>query len=189
MASEEAGAACDKNRAHAFSNLHHGMMLLAGDRSSQVGCFSVPGMEFQTEDKMKILPVLPRAYGDDCSGCTSPGGVDVLRFQRAIRAITGKWKIEIVCMLIEGPMRFGALKRSLPGVTQHMLTEQLRELASNGIVIRRAYAEVPPRVEYELSQAGIDLVPVFRAMLEWSLRYDALLDCDQPEEHPGSADS
>ncbi|MBB6290641.1 HxlR family transcriptional regulator [Pseudomonas sp. SJZ103] len=125
---------------------------------------------------MKIQPIHPRTYDNkDCDGCAGPSDVDILRFQRAIRAITGKWKIEIVCMLIEGPMRFGVLRRSLPGVTQHMLTEQLKELASNGIVIRRAYAEIPPRVEYELSQAGIDLIPIFQKMLEWSLKYDALL--------------
>lgn len=135
---------------------------------------------------MKAEPVLPRTYGDDCDGCTGPSDVDILRFQRTIRAITGKWKIEIVCTLIEGPMRFGVLKRSLPGITQHMLTEQLKELASNGIVIRRAYAEIPPRVEYELSQAGIDLIPTFQAMLEWSLKYDALLSEDVPHEEQGT---
>lgn len=126
---------------------------------------------------MKIQPVLPRTYKtEDCDGCVGPSDVDILRFQRAIRAITGKWKIEIVCMLIEGPTRFGVLRRSLPGVTQHMLTEQLKELASHGIVIRRAYAEIPPRVEYELSQAGVDLIPIFQRMLEWSLKYDSLLN-------------
>ncbi|MCP5181862.1 MAG: helix-turn-helix transcriptional regulator [Pseudomonadales bacterium] len=125
---------------------------------------------------MKTRPVPPRKYeSEDCDGCVGPSDVEILRFQRAIRAITGKWKIEIVCMLIEGPMRFGVLRRSLPGVTQHMLTQQLKELASNGIVIRRAYAQIPPRVEYELSQAGVDLIPIFQKMLEWSLKYDALL--------------
>lgn len=135
---------------------------------------------------MKFQPVLPRTYeAENCDGCVGPSDVDILRFQRAIRAITGKWKIEIVCMLIEGPMRFGLLRRSLPGVTQHMLTEQLKELASNGIVIRRAYAEIPPRVEYELSQAGIDLIPIFQKMLEWSLKYDALLlSGDEPHGKP-----
>lgn len=132
---------------------------------------------------MKIQPVLPRVYReDDCGDCTGPSDVDILRFQRAIRAITGKWKVEIVCMLIEGPVRFGVLRRLLPGVTQHMLTEQLKELAAHGIVIRRAYAEIPPRVEYELSQAGIDLVPIFQKMLEWSLKYDSLLNEDHGQE-------
>lgn len=117
-----------------------------------------------------------RAYNDqECAGCTGPEPVDILRFQRVIRAITGKWKIEIVCVLIEGPLRFGELRRRLPGVTQHMLTAQLRELANNGIVIRSVFAEVPPRVEYQLSQAGIDLMPTFREMRAWMLKYEALL--------------
>lgn len=121
---------------------------------------------------MKKQTIKPRIVGDDCDGCVGPGPIDVMRFQRAIRAITGKWKIEIVCLLVEGPMRFGVLRRSLPGITQHMLTEQLRDLEYNGIVIRHAYAEIPPRVEYELSQAGIDLMPTFQVMLEWSFKYD-----------------
>jgi DNA-binding HxlR family transcriptional regulator len=124
---------------------------------------------------MENQTITARSYGVECDGCTGPDRVDVLRFQRAIRAVTGKWKIEIVCTLIDGPMRFGVLRRSLAGITQHMLTEQLRDLEANGIVIRTVFAEVPPRVEYELSQAGIDLMPTFRAMLDWSLRYEALL--------------
>jgi len=95
-----------------------------------------------------------------------------MRFQRAIRAITGKWKIEIVCSLVAGPLRFGELGRALPGITQHMQTEQLRDLARNGIVIRTAYPEVPPRVEYALSQAGVDLLPTFAALRDWAMRYE-----------------
>ena len=141
-------------------------------------------MNFQTKAKMKNQSVLPRSYGKDCEGCSGPSDFDILRFQKTIRAITGKWKIEIVCMLVEGPMRFGVLKRSLPGITQHMLTEQLKELASNGIVIRHAYAEIPPRVEYELSQAGIDLMPTFRTMLAWSVKYDEQLGAGMPGQEP-----
>lgn len=59
-----------------------------------------------------------------------------------------------------------------------MLTEQLRDLAANGIVIRRAFAEIPPRVECELSQAGIDLLPTFNALREWSLKYEHQLAKD-----------
>jgi DNA-binding HxlR family transcriptional regulator len=121
---------------------------------------------------MKKQTIEPRVYGDDCEGCTGPEPIDVMRFQRAIRAITGKWKIEIVCSLVEGPRRFGELRRMLPGITQHMLTEQLRDLADNGIIIRKAFAEIPPRVEYELSQAGIDLMPTFSALRDWSLKYE-----------------
>ena len=124
---------------------------------------------------MKNQTIEPRAYAGDCDACTGPQPIDIIRFQRAIRAITGKWKIEIVCKLIEGSIRFGVLRRALPGITQHMLTEQLRDLEANGIVIRRAFAEIPPRVEYELSQAGVDLMPTFKAMLDWSFKYDSLL--------------
>ena len=109
---------------------------------------------------MNIQSVLPRPCESD--GCVGPGDVDILRFQRIIRAITGKWKIEIVRMLIEGPMRFGVLKRSLPGVTQHMLTEQLKELASNELSDTPGLCRDSPRVEYELSQAGVDLMPIFQ---------------------------
>jgi len=121
---------------------------------------------------MNNQTIEPRIYGDDCDGCTGPEPIDVMRFQLGVRAITGKWKIEIVCSLIEGPRRFGELRRVLPGITQHMLTEQLRDLAGNGIVTRKAFAEIPPRVEYELSQAGIDLMPTFSALREWSLKYE-----------------
>ena len=116
--------------------------------------------------------IAARVYGDDCDGCTGPEPIDVMRFQRAIRAITGKWKIEIVCSLVAGPLRFGELGRALPGITQHMQTEQLRDLARNGIVIRTAYPEVPPRVEYALSQAGVDLLPTFAALRDWAMRYE-----------------
>lgn len=121
---------------------------------------------------MKNSTIEPRSYGDDCMGCTAPEQIDVMRFQRAIRAITGKWKIEIVCSLLMGPLRFGELRRALPGITQHMLTEQLHDLADNGIVVRKPFAEIPPRVEYELSQAGVDLMPTFKALREWSLEYE-----------------
>lgn len=121
---------------------------------------------------MKIQTIVPRTHGDDCDGCTGPEQIDVMRFQRAIRAITGKWKIEIVCSLVGGPLRFGELRNALTGVTQHMLTEQLRDLERNGIVIRTPYAEIPPRVEYALSQAGIDLMPTFATLRDWALRYE-----------------
>ncbi len=121
---------------------------------------------------MEKETIEPRVYGDDCAGCTGPEAIDVMRFQRTIRAITGKWKIEIICSLIEGPMRFGELGRALPGITQHMLTEQLRDLARSRIIIRTAYAEIPPRVEYALSKAGIDLMPTFASLRDWALRYE-----------------
>lgn len=132
------------------------------------------GIKSQTLKTMNIHPITPRNYIEGCENCVGPTHLDVLRFQRAIRAITGRWKIEIVCMLVEGPMRFGALKRALPGITQHMLTTQLKELVANGLLIRHDFSESPPRVDYALSQAGVDLIPALRAMLEWSNGYGRL---------------
>ena len=60
---------------------------------------------------METQTIGARVYGDDCDGCTGPEPIDVMRFQHAIRAITGKWKIEIVCSLVAGPLRFGELGR------------------------------------------------------------------------------
>ncbi|WP_211196071.1 winged helix-turn-helix transcriptional regulator [Alteraurantiacibacter aquimixticola] len=119
---------------------------------------------------------------DSCEECSEPETVDVMRFQRAIRAITGKWKIEIMCSLIMGPLRFGQLRRALPGITQHMLTEQLRALAADGIVIRIQFPEIPPRVEYELTRAGKDLIPLFAMIRDWALRYEAELGFAQDGE-------
>lgn len=144
--------------------------------------FFLTGIKFLTRATMNIQPILPRHYAADCKDCTGPTSVDVLRFQRTIRAISGRWKIEIVCMLVEGPMRFGALKRALPGITQHMLTTQLRELVANGVLMRQASTGTSLRVDYELSQAGVDLIPTLRAMLEWSIKYDSFLAADAASE-------
>ena len=118
--------------------------------------------------------ISPRTCGTDCDGCTGPEPIDVIRFQRTIRAITVSGR-SIVCSLVAGPRRFGELRRLRPGITQHMLREQLRDLAANGIVIRTAFAEIPFRVEYEPSQAGIDLKSTFETLREWSPKYEGQL--------------
>ena len=69
--------------------------------------------------------------------------------------LTGKWKLEIMWQLRQRIHRFGELKRTIPGITQHMLTAQLRELEGDGLVLRRVFAEVPVRVEYELSPLAV----------------------------------
>lgn len=91
--------------------------------------------------------------------------------QRAMKAITGKWKGEILSLLIDGPMRFNALRRGIPLITQHMLAAQLRDLESAGLVVRHVYDEVPPRVEYEMSEAGLAFRPVAEALHTWAERY------------------
>lgn len=89
----------------------------------------------------------------------------------AINVIGGKWKPVILHMLSSGSMRFGELKKNIPPVSQKMLTQQLRELEQDGIVSRTVHAEVPPRVEYALSETGMSLVPVIDALYRWGQGY------------------
>ena len=86
-----------------------------------------------------------------------------------ISVVNGKYKLEIVRALLYqgGPMRFGALRRLVASASQKTLTRNLRDLERDGILKREVFAEVPPRVEYELTQAGRDLMPVFLAMKSW----------------------
>ncbi|WP_225767050.1 helix-turn-helix domain-containing protein [Inquilinus sp. Marseille-Q2685] len=79
----------------------------------------------------------------------------------------GKWKPVILYQLLEGPKRFGELRKTVGGATQRSLTLQLRELEADGILHRQVFAEVPPRVEYSLTEYGRTLAPVLDAMKAW----------------------
>ncbi len=82
--------------------------------------------------------------------------------------IGGKWKLIILQILIfQGMKRFGELRKLIAGITQTMLTNQLRALERDGLVTREVYAEVPPRVEYSATQRALDLEPMFLAMHAW----------------------
>ncbi|MBK9141977.1 MAG: helix-turn-helix transcriptional regulator [Candidatus Melainabacteria bacterium] len=85
-----------------------------------------------------------------------------------IAMISDKWKVVIICKLKGGTMRFNELMRALKGVTQKVLTHQLRELEADGLVARKIYAEVPPRVEYSLTPLGKTLVPVLNDLEVWA---------------------
>jgi|SRR6202049_2969658 DNA-binding HxlR family transcriptional regulator len=85
----------------------------------------------------------------------------------ALATITGKWKLEILWLLNQRVHRFGELRRVIPGITQHMLTAQLRELESDGLIRRKIFAEVPPRVEYAITPAAQALKPVIDALFTW----------------------
>src|SRR5919197_5719342 len=84
--------------------------------------------------------------------------------------IGGRWKVLILWQLFQGEKRFSELFRSLDGITQKMLTQQLRELEKDGIVHRQVYPQVPPKVEYSLTPLGKSLRPVVDAMCEWGLK-------------------
>jgi DNA-binding HxlR family transcriptional regulator len=81
--------------------------------------------------------------------------------------VGGKWKPAILWQIREGVHRFGALQRAVGGITQKMLTQQLRELEADGILRREVFAEVPPRVEYTLTPYGCTLQPLLDAMASW----------------------
>ena len=88
-----------------------------------------------------------------------------------IGLIGGRWKTLIIYNLSAGTMRFSELRKSLPGVTEKMLTQQLRELEKDGLVDRKVYLEVPPRVEYSLSATGKTLGPVMNNIAQWGLNH------------------
>lgn len=83
----------------------------------------------------------------------------------------GTWKPVILFHLLHGHRRFSELRRAIRGITQRMLTLQLRELEAAGIVARTVYAEVPPRVDYALTPLGLSLQPLLLAMRDWGQRY------------------
>lgn len=87
--------------------------------------------------------------------------------EAALDLIGGKWKGVILHRLLDDTRRFNELKRKIPRITQRMLTTQLRELERARLVSRKVYAEVPPRVEYSITEKGRTLKPVLRALLEW----------------------
>jgi DNA-binding HxlR family transcriptional regulator len=91
--------------------------------------------------------------------------------EAALDVIGGKWKGVILSRLLERTYRFNELKRTIPRITQRMLTTQLRELENDGIIFRKVYAEVPPRVEYSINPKGRALKPVLDLLLEWGKRY------------------
>jgi DNA-binding HxlR family transcriptional regulator len=108
---------------------------------------------------------MPKINEKNCgTGCSVTTTVDL---------IGGKWKTVALYQLLGEAKRFSELQRSLPGVTQRMLTLQLRELEADGLVHREVYPQVPPKVEYSLTEFGRTLEPIIRAMLDWGETYQA----------------
>ena len=102
------------------------------------------------------------AYQGDRSSCP---------VEATLEAIGGRWKVLILHELFNGTRRFGELHRSLRGITQKMLTQQLREMERDGLVHREIYMQVPPKVEYSLTPLGNTLKPVLNAMHFWGKKY------------------
>jgi DNA-binding HxlR family transcriptional regulator len=108
---------------------------------------------------------------EDIGSKDCPSDDVVGQFRGALSILTGKWKGEILWQLVQGKHRFGELRKAIPGVTQHVLTTQLRDLEADGLVKRTIYPEVPPRVEYEITASARALKPVFDELFRWSQQH------------------
>ena len=105
------------------------------------------------------------------TGSDSPKRLPDCPVETTLTLIGDKWKVLILRDLMDGTKRFGELKKSIGGVTQKVLTAQLRQLEECGLLDRKVYAEVPPRVEYTLTELGYSLKPVLDAMSDWGSAY------------------
>lgn len=96
--------------------------------------------------------------------------------ETTVGLISTKWKILILRELLTGTKRFGELRKGIDGISQKVLTQDLRSMEEDGIIIRHAYPEVPPRVEYSLSDLGNTLKPIISSMEQWGLGYQEIVN-------------
>ena len=120
------------------------------------------GPKGRAEPKIPKAPSKRKRGDDHTTGCA---------VEATLGVIGGRWKGVVLFHLLKGKKRFGELRRTLPNCTQRMLTLQLRELEEDGLVKRTIFAEVPPRVEYELTPFGRSLEPVLLGMRDWGEKY------------------
>lgn len=114
----------------------------------------------RTDEKVGYAPKSKRAYSRE----TATEGIET-----ALKMIEGRWKLVILFHLFGGRiMRFSELERAIPEISQKMLIQQLRQMEVDGIVRRTVYAEVPPKVEYGLTEWGQSLCPALDALLSWA---------------------
>jgi DNA-binding HxlR family transcriptional regulator len=103
--------------------------------------------------------------------------------------IGDKWSLLVIGTLRAGPLRFGELEEAAAGISQRMLTLTLKHLVEDGLVARTAYAEVPPRVEYELTELGRTLVPLVMALAEWAMANHEQINANRSRDRSGYAGS
>ncbi|MPS64418.1 MAG: transcriptional regulator [Chryseobacterium sp.] len=106
----------------------------------------------------------------------------------AVCKIGGRWKLLILCKLEDGKLRFSEIRKRINGITERMLTLQLREMEKEGLVKRTVYAEVPPRVDYELTEIAKELIPIWKQLDKWGKKHRELIqgevitvDCAQQD--------
>lgn len=109
-----------------------------------------------------------------------------MELQEALKVLVGRWKLLILFHLFSAPvLRFSELRRVIPGISQKMLIQHLRELEKDGVINRKVYPEVPPKVEYMLTKDGVALRPALRALKSWA----ASRKTGSPDKKNRSADS
>lgn len=95
-------------------------------------------------------------------------------FEYALSIVGGKWKLKILFQLASNPiLRYGEMKRNIDCITHKMLSTQLKELENDGMIIRKEYPQVPPKVEYTLSSKGLAFIPILDGMCNWGKEFDA----------------
>lgn len=98
--------------------------------------------------------------------------------ESTLAIISGKWKILIMKALSQGPVRYGEISKEIPAVSSKVLTQQLREMEKDGLIVRKVFPEIPPRVEYSLSKMGASLSSVLGVLRNWGLTEDKVHDVE-----------
>lgn len=114
-------------------------------------------------------------------------GVTGCAVEATLAVVGGRWKPVLLFHLLEGRKRFSDLCRAVPNATQRMITLQLRELEADGVVVRHVYAQIPPRVEYELTELGRSLEALLLQMRDWGERFKATAQSRRPDQSGASS--
>lgn len=120
-----------------------------------------------TRKEVMVMPVSQKMYEINGKQFQCP-------IELSVSIFAGKWKTTIICQLLEEKKRYGELHRNIVGITHKMLAEQLRELEESGIVLRKVYPVIPPKVEYELTDLGEGLRPVVQYLQEWGMNFGSI---------------
>ncbi|GAA5033335.1 winged helix-turn-helix transcriptional regulator [Microbacterium fluvii] len=123
-----------------------------------------------------VDPSAPKSAYDRSCAATASGGTDGRAIRDVLDRIGDKWSLLVIGTLRDERLRFSELQRHIPGISQRMLTLTLRQLERDGLITRTVHAEVPPRVEYELTELGATLIEVATALAEWAIARHPLIE-------------
>ena len=137
--------------------------------------FRLQDYNISVERKRKVSTLLCRSYLKETIvkkwGFFMEKNLPACPVETTLMLISDRWKVLIIRDLLDGTKRFGEIKKSVGNVSQKVLTANLRSMEDSGLLTRKVYPEVPPRVEYTLTQTGYSLKPILDAMVEWGTEY------------------